>query len=213
MTKRSRSAIPIAHAVTGFFEELIHGLAAVEVTDAAGAPMRFYPGMVGAVELIVDAHARGGKLLFVGNGASAAIASHQAVDYWKTARIRAMAFNDAALLTCISNDFGYASVFEKPLEMFAEARDVLVAISSSGRSENIIRAAHAARGAGARILTFSGFAPDNPLRSLGDLNFYVPTKSYGQVEVTHLSLSHCLLDAIVKVFGSPPTPPTGRTRR
>ena len=142
--------------------------------------------------------------MFVGNGASAAISSHQAVDYWKTGGMRAVAFNDAALLTCISNDFGYAQVFERPIEMFGDAGDVLVAVSSSGRSENIVRAARIARAKGCRVITMSGFDRENALRRLGDLNFYVASKCYGHVEVTHLSLSHCLLDTIVAIHGSPP---------
>ena len=88
--------------------------------------------------------------------------------------------------------------------MFADSGDVLVAISSSGRSENILRGARKAREKDCRVLTMSGFDPDNPLRRLGDLNFYVPSKSYGHVEITHLSLSHCMLDTIMSVYGSPP---------
>src|SRR5207247_6061407 len=126
------------------------------------------------------------------------------VDYWRTGGMRAVAFNDSALLTCISSDFGYAQVFERPIEMFGDAGDVLVAVSSSGRSENIVRAARIARAKGCRVITMSGFDRENALRRLGDLNFYVASKSYGHVEVTHLSLSHCLLDTIVAIHGSPP---------
>jgi D-sedoheptulose 7-phosphate isomerase len=118
--------------------------------------------------------------------------------------MRAMAFNDAAQLTCLGNDFGYEHVFDKPVEMFADPGDVLVAISSSGRSENILRAARMARTLGVRVVTLSGFATDNPLRYLGDVNFYVPSKSYGQVEVTHLALLHGMLDAVGAAYGAPP---------
>lgn len=190
--------------VTQFFDDLGEGLRKVQVTDASGAPLDFATGMARAVELIVAQTCQGRKLMFIGNGASAAISSHQSVDYWKTGGMRAVAFNDTALLTCISNDFGYPHVFEKPIEMFAEPGDVLMAISSSGRSENILRGAQQARARGCRIVTLSGFDPVNPLRTLGDLNFYVPSKSYGHVEITHLSLSHCLLDAIVRLYGNPP---------
>ena len=110
---------------------------------------------------------------------------------------RAVAFNDPSLLTCVSNDFGYAHVFEKPIEMFADAGDVLIAISSSGKSENIVRGVEAARRTGCRIITLSGFRPDNPLRRLGELNFWVPTDSYGHVEITHLALCHAVVDAIM----------------
>lgn len=111
--------------------------------------------------------------------------------------MRAICFNDSSLLTCISNDFGYQYVFEKPIEMFAEKGDVLVAISSSGKSENILRGADAAKNKGCHVITMSGFKPDNPLRSRGELNFYVPSDSYGYVEITHLTLCHCVVDTIV----------------
>lgn len=188
-------------AITRFFDDLRRHLGEVQVTDGAGAGLDFASGAAGAVELFVE-RARGGrKLMFVGNGASAAIASHQSVDYWKTGGVRAMAFNDPALLTCVGNDHGYARVFEKPVEMFADRGDVLVAISSSGRSENILAAARAARKRDCRVVTLSGFDPANPLRGLGDLNFYVPAKSYGHVEIAHLAILHGILDSIVTVHG------------
>lgn len=190
--------------VRRFFEALGQALEAVEVSDAAGNALGFTAGMERAIELIAGQTAAGRKVMFVGNGASAAISSHQSVDFWKAGGMRAIAFNDPALLTCISNDYGYPFVFEKPVEMFADPGDVLVAISSSGRSENIVRAARKARERRCLVITMSGFAPDNPLRVLGDVNFWVPSRSYGHVEVTHLALSHSILDTIGAVHGCPP---------
>jgi D-sedoheptulose 7-phosphate isomerase len=112
-----------------------------------------------------------------------------------------VSFNDGALLTCVGNDFGYPHVFEKPIEMFADAGDVLVAISSSGRSENILRAAQAGTRTGCRVITLSGFGPENPLRRLGEVNFYLPSDSYGLVEITHLAICHCILDTIIAARG------------
>jgi len=201
MTARRAPSGRIKRAVSVFFEDLASARKTVTVFDGAGRAVDFADGMTRAVEMLVTQTGRGRKIMFVGNGASAAIASHQAVDYWKTGGMRALAFNDPALLTCISNDFGYPRVFEKPIEMFADEGDVLVAVSSSGRSENIVRAARAARQKGCRVITLSGFDRENPLGRLGDLNFYVASKSYGHVEVTHLSLSHCLLDTIVAIHG------------
>src|SRR3989338_10285965 len=101
---------------------------------------------------MVIKHARyGGKLLFIGNGASASIASHMAVDFWKNAGIKAFSFNDAVTLTCLSNDYGYRHVFEKPICVFGDKKDLLIAISSSGQSENILRAAIAAKEKGIRL--------------------------------------------------------------
>ena len=137
-----------------------------------------------------------GKIIFIGNGASASISSHMAVDFWKNARIKAMAFNDAVLLTCISNDFGYDQVFARPIDVFAHPGDILFAISSSGSSRNIIEAVRAARRRKVKIITFSGFLQNNPLSKLGDLNFYVPASRYGLVEVIHHSLCHYILNLL-----------------
>lgn len=191
-------------AISRFFQELRESLQNVQVSDLRGNPIDAMAGLEMAIDLIVSQTAQKRKLIFIGNGASAAISSHQSVDYWKTGGMRAVAFNDPALLTCVSNDFGYPFVFEKPIDMFADPGDVLVAISSSGRSENILKGVRKAREKGCRIITMSGFDPDNPLRRLGDLNFYVPSKSYGHVEISHLSLSHCILDCIGSLYGSPP---------
>lgn len=188
--KRLRDALdPGAYAAS-----LAGAFRGVEV-GARGRRMSLADGLARALDMFRRQAARGGTLLFIGNGGSAAIASHMAVDYWKNGGLRAMAFNDASLLTCLSNDCGYPRVFEKPVAMFARRADVLLAISSSGRSENILRGVAAARRRGARVITFSGFRPDNPLRRRGDLNFYVPAGRYGPVEITHLALCHCLLDA------------------
>ncbi|MCK5013499.1 MAG: SIS domain-containing protein [Candidatus Omnitrophica bacterium] len=145
---------------------------------------------------ILEMSSAGKKMMFVGNGASAAIASHMATDFWKTNGIRAVAFNDPAGLTCVSNDYGYPHVFEKPIEMFADPGDILIAISSSGQSENILKATIAARKKGVSIITLSGFNTDNPLSQLGDINFYVPSHNYGFVEIVHHAICHSLIDVI-----------------
>ncbi len=140
------------------------------------------------------AHEAGGRLMFVGNGGSAAIASHMAIDFAKNGRMRTMCFNDGAALTCLGNDLGYDQVFAQPIAQHATASDIVMAISSSGASANILNGVAAARAAGAFVVTMSGFRSDNPLRSLGDWNLYVPSGEYGLVEVTHLGLCHALLD-------------------
>jgi D-sedoheptulose 7-phosphate isomerase len=150
------------------------------------------------IEMIIHQAKAGGKLFFIGNGASASIASHMATDFWKNGGIPALAFNDSSLLTCVSNDYGYQHVFEKPLEMFAAPQDILFAISSSGQSENIVRAASMAKARGLKVITLSGFDEGNPLRKLGDMNFYVPISEYGHVEVVHSYICHCLVDVIIK---------------
>jgi D-sedoheptulose 7-phosphate isomerase len=119
-----------------------------------------------------------------------------AIDYSKNGGLRSLAFNDGAALTCLGNDLGFENVFAKQIEVHGRGGDLLVAISSSGASANILNAVAEARNADLRVLTFSGFKPDNPLRGLGDLNVYVNSGEYGFVELTHLSLCHAILDIV-----------------
>ncbi len=184
-------------AIHQYFEGLAALFSSVEVTDLGQGRLELSHGVLTAVNLIATQTAVGRKVMFIGNGGSAAIASHQAVDFWKNGGMRAVAFNDSSLLTCIGNDFGYPQVFVKPLEMFADAGDVLVALSSSGRSENILSAVNTARKKECKVITMSGFAANAPLRLMGDLNFYVTSDSYGHVEIVHLTLCHCILDTIM----------------
>jgi D-sedoheptulose 7-phosphate isomerase len=158
----------------------------------------FYDGIEVVSNLILSQADYGCKLMFIGNGASAAISSHMSTDYWKNGGMRAIAFNDSSLLTCISNDYGYPYVFEKPIEMFADPGDILMAISSSGKSENIINGVKAARSKKCGVITFSGFSPDNPLVKSGDYNFHVSSPDYGPVEIIHLSICHCICDLIIQ---------------
>ncbi|MDX1906043.1 MAG: SIS domain-containing protein [Bacteroidia bacterium] len=144
-------------------------------------------------------HDAGRKLMIVGNGGSAGIAGHMAIDFWKNGEVRALTFHDAPLLTCIANDFSYADVYAVPVRQFADAGDLLMAISSSGSSANILRAVQAARDTGCTVMTFSGFAPENTLRTLGDLNIYVPSYSYGIVECVHQAIIHTFLDARIQL--------------
>ncbi|MCK5160442.1 MAG: SIS domain-containing protein [Candidatus Aureabacteria bacterium] len=171
----------------------------ISTTGANGEVYQFDEAMDMSIRMIIDQAASGKKLFLIGNGASASISSHIAVDFWKNAGIRALAFNDSALLTCISNDYGYKHVFEKPIDMFADGGDILIAISSSGQSDNILSGVLAAKKKDVRVITLSGFDKDNPLGSLGDINFYVPAAEYGYVEAVHLSICHCFVDMVIGI--------------
>lgn len=170
----------------------------IRTTINGGKETDFYHGIEAAGKTIISHVRSGNKIIFIGNGGSAAISSHMAIDFWKNGGMRAVTFNDSALLTCISNDYGYEHVFEKPIEMFGKPGDVLVAISSSGMSENILKGVEAAREKKCSVITLSGFTEDNSLRVLGDVNFYVPDSSYGRVELLHHFVCHCLLDVIME---------------
>jgi D-sedoheptulose 7-phosphate isomerase len=177
-----------------YFATLSDLLCQVEVTSSAGQRVEFADAATALMERARATHAAGNKLIFVGNGGSAAIASHMATDYSKNGGVRSLALNDASMLTCLGNDLGYDRVFAKQLELHARNGDLVIAISSSGRSANILNAVDAAAAAGCAIATMSGFTPDNPLRHKGEWNFYVASDRYGFVEIGHLTICHAVLD-------------------
>ena len=179
-----------------YFKDLGKLFYEIEAIDKLGKGIDISEALKTSISAIKKAAAKGNKVIFIGNGGSASIASHMAIDFWKNGRIKAVSFNDSAQLTCLSNDFGYEHVFEKPIEFFAEPGDVLIAISSSGKSENILRGVKAAIARKCHVITMSGFSKANPLRKMGRMNFYVPSNSYGFVEVTHAAICHCILDYI-----------------
>jgi D-sedoheptulose 7-phosphate isomerase len=157
-----------------FFDSIASKVRGVEV-----------PALDAITALVRGAFALKRKVILIGNGGSAAIASHVAVDLTKTAGIRAINFNEADLLTCFANDYGYERWVEKAIEAYADADDVAVMISSSGGSPNIVNGAQAARARHLRVVTLSGFEAENPLRALGDVNLWVDSRSYNVVEMVH----------------------------
>ena len=183
---------------TSYFKDLDDLLKRVQVTDGNGTAIPVDEGAAQAVARLLAVKAGPGNVMLVGNGGSAAIASHLQNDLGGGVGVRAMVFTGESSLTARANDFGYESVFERPVALWAEPGDLLVAISSSGKSENILRAARTARKKGCAVITFSGFRADNPLRALGDLNFYVPSGEYGYVESAHAAIGHFLTDAAMK---------------
>lgn len=183
--------------VGAYFREMHRLAAAAQATDRRGERLGLDAAIAWAVDAIRATQARGNKLMVIGNGGSAAIASHLATDYTKNGGIPTQAFNDGSMLTCLGNDLGYENVFAKQIAMFAQKQDLLIAISSSGKSPNILAGVAAARAAGCAVATFSGFTPQNPLRGTGDVNFYVASDQYGFVEILHLALCHAILDILM----------------
>ena len=110
-----------------------------------------------ASKIFADTKSTRSKVILAGNGGSAAMASHVAVDLTKTAGIRAVNFNEADLLTCLANDFGYENWIARALDYYADPGDVVVLISSSGESTNILEGAKKARELGLTLLTFLFF--------------------------------------------------------
>ena len=170
------------------------GLARLAITDKHGQPLSAAEGFRRWVQITHDVQTRGRHIYLVGNGASAAMASHLAADACKNGGLRAQAFNDAALLTCTGNDLSFEQVFALPLTRFAHAGDLLITISSSGASPNILRALERAQEMRLHIVTLSGKSADNPSRVFGDINFYMPTARYGWIESGHHVVLHYWLD-------------------
>ena len=180
--------------IESFFKDLQSALESVGCTDARGEMLTRDEAYARVLEMAVAAAHAGSKQIFIGNGGSAAIASHMAIDFSKNGGLPAVCFNDGAALTCLSNDYGYEEVFSRQIGYYAHKGDVLFAISSSGTSKNILKAVDAALAKGCRIVTLSGFSPANSLRKMGEVNFHIAVNQYGIVEVAHTALIHAVVE-------------------
>ncbi len=135
-----------------------------------------------------------GRLFFIGNGGSQCICQHMAEDFSKVANISSLSLDSAGFITCLSNDYGYENIYTEWLKRFFYDDDLLICISSSGESANII---NAARFVGSnKCITLTAHQPQNILRGLGRINFYIPTFSYGIAECYHQIILHMILDKI-----------------
>ena len=138
------------------------------------------------------------KILIFGNGGSAAIASHFSVDLTKNAGFRCQNFNEADLITCFSNDFGFENWIAKAVDYYGDSGDMLIVISSSGESKNMIKGVEAAKIKNfSETVTFSGFKKDNPLSKSGDINFWVNSMAYNYVENIHQIWLLSLVDLLI----------------
>ena len=182
---------------SGYFSTFARLFEQVEITTRDSGALPVDAGMDAAIKLILSLKDSRGKAMVIGNGGSAAIASHMHNDLSKAVRVRAMVFNEPPLLTALANDDGYHTVFHTPLKLWADKDDVLVAVSSSGESDSIVDAARLCVERGCRVLTFSGFKPANRLRQMGDVNIYVPSPEYGFVEMAHSVIGHCMTDLAI----------------
>ena len=186
------------NVVKNYIDNLYNNFISTIASDLKGKEFFLNKALDNSAKMVIQANASGKKVMFIGNGGSSAVASHKALDFWFTGKIRGLSFSDYANLTAISNDLGYQNVFSNQIERFADKGDILFAISSSGNSENIILAVKKARNIGCKVLTFSGFQNTNRLRKLGDLNFYTPSIHYNQVESIDLLLCDCILEIILE---------------
>jgi D-sedoheptulose 7-phosphate isomerase len=187
---------------TEYVASITGGLRDVAVTDRAGGDLAIADAFRRWVDLAHELNEGGHTTYFIGNGGSASIASHIAADACKNGKLRALAFNDVALMTATANDLAFDQLFALPLARLARPGDLLVSISSSGNSPNIVRGLEHARSIPMHTVTLSGWNADNRSRSLGDLNFYVGASRYGWIESAHLLILHFWLDQYLNVHGS-----------
>ena len=159
---------------------------------------KHFTKLIKVKDILLKTHKSGNKTLIFGNGGSAAIASHFSIDLTKNAGVRCVNFNEADLLTCFSNDFGYDRWIEKAIEFYADKGDTLILISASGESKNMVKSAKLAKKNGIKkIITFSGNKKNNSLSKFGDINFWVDSKAYNHIENTHQVLLLSLVDLII----------------
>ena len=177
-----------------YFKELADNICKTKVTNKHNHHISIDKGTELATDMIISVKSRSKKVIIIGNGGSAAIASHVQNDLCKAVGVRGMVFTEQPLLMALANDDGYDTIFQNPMELWTEPLDLLISISSSGSSQNILYATQTAIKNKCHVITMSGFNEDNPLRKMGDLNFYLPSNIYGQVETGHSAITHFITD-------------------
>lgn len=187
--------------VQNYLDKIKEILDHIVVTGGQSERYEYSAGIDRIVEVLKNCKTQKGCLYICGNGGSAGIAQHMTADFLKNGGIRTYNMYGQSTITCISNDLTYEYVFCKQLEMLAGRNDILIAISSSGESENIKKAIHEMRRVGGVAITFTGFNEDNRIRRMGDFNIYVPAQHYGMVESIHNLILQQMVDEIVDVDG------------
>lgn len=175
--------------IEGYYNRLLNAMSnSDELTD----------NLLEFKEIILKVKDNNNKIIFAGNGASNTIGNHGSLDFMGQLGIPTININDGGYLTAAANDFGYDNVFKRTIDISGKKGDLLVLISSSGRSPNVINAAKGALSKGMDVVTFSGFKSDNPLRELGSVNFYVDSDEYNIVESIHNAWLVSTVDLIIK---------------
>lgn len=172
-------------------------LNALSIRDASGREIDHASGMSLWREKTLRVRDLKKTIYFAGNGASASMASHFSADLQKNGRIHTSVFTELSLMTAYANDLSYDEVFAAPLRLWMQTDDMLVVISSSGESINLLQAVRAARDIGGGIVTLTAMSPENSLRQSGDINLYIPADTYGMAETAHAALLHYWADMLI----------------
>ncbi len=182
-------------------EQFQRTVESIEITDIKSYKLFIEDGISKVCALLTKIRRVKGNIYIIGNGGSASIASHAAVDFMNVAKLSAHTLHDSAVLTCMANDYGYENSFSSILKTVVKENDLLIAISSSGQSKNIINAVKIAKENGIVVITLSGFSSENGLRSSGDINFWSNSSDYGMVEISHQFILHNIADRFNKNSG------------
>ncbi len=177
-----------------YFTDIQNRLLNLIVTDNRENVLSIDKALENWINICEEKRKQQGVFFFCGNGASATMAEHMSHDCFQNADFLTQTCSETAHITAISNDISYEDVFSYKIHKTLKEKDMLITISSSGNSPNIIKAIKTAKQLGAYVVTLSGKKEDNESRKLGDINFYVPLKTYGMVESAHAVLLHCWLD-------------------
>ena len=156
--------------------------------------------LINVANKIINNQKLGGKVIVVGNGGSAAIASHVTVDLNKAAGIQAINFNDPAIITCFANDFGYENWVKEAIKIHCKSDDTVILISSSGESLNIINGMIEANLITESTVSLTGFNKNNTLSTLGSINLWLDSSVYNYVELVHNIWLLSMIDYIIKKY-------------
>lgn len=178
-------------------DEIVKFLRCLTATDGDGKPFDIEAAFALWTDWTVQIRERKKTVFLIGNGASASMASHVAADLAKNAHVHTEVFTDLALITAIANDLAFQEIFSEPLKRRLVPGDMVVAISSSGRSANILQAVETTRKFDGKVVTLSAMNSENPLHRLGDLNFYIPAQAYGMAETCHAAILHHWIDRTI----------------
>lgn len=184
-----------------YFNEINTNLNNLIATDIKGKEIAIDNALEMWADICEEKRKQRAVFFFCGNGASATMAEHMSHDCFQNANFLTQTCSETSHITAISNDIAYEEVFAYRIRKSLQATDMLITISSSGNSSNIIRAIDAANSIGAYVVTLSGKTEDNISRRSGNLNFYVPLLTYGMVESSHAVLLHCWLDMYLDKYG------------
>tara|TARA_R110002072_G_scaffold100107_6_gene220419 strand:- start:7991 stop:8581 length:591 start_codon:yes stop_codon:yes gene_type:complete len=169
-----------------------------DVTDKKKNKQELEQAMTTLCDWLTELREEERCLYILGNGGSAGVAAHAVTDFFNAAKLKAITLHESSLLTCMSNDYGYENAFALMLSQMVKPKDVVIVISSSGQSMNIRNAAQQALQSSALVVTLSGFGSDNPLRLMGELNFWLDSDDYGMVEIGHQFILHNISDRLRK---------------